>query len=69
MWYRDVLAGYVRDVLLSPKTLSRPWLIRTTVQRVVEQHLEGRRNYTTEIHKLLTLELIERLLTDSPATT
>jgi hypothetical protein len=32
---------------------------------VVRSHLKGDRNYTTEIHKVLTLELLHRLFLDS----
>jgi hypothetical protein len=32
---------------------------------VVQGHLKGDRNYTTEIHKLLTLELVHRCFLDS----
>jgi len=64
-WYRDALAGYVKDVLLDPGHLARPYLHRETVQDIVERHLEGTRNYTGEIHKLLTLELLHRSLIDT----
>jgi asparagine synthase (glutamine-hydrolysing) len=66
VWYRDVLAGYVRDILLDPRTLARPYLERAAVEMVVRHHLKGDRNYTTEIHKLLTLELVHRLFVDGP---
>jgi asparagine synthase (glutamine-hydrolysing) len=61
MWYRDVLSKYLRGVLLDPATLSRPYLVRRKVEAVVDGHLDGRRNYTIEIHKLLTIELVHRL--------
>jgi asparagine synthase (glutamine-hydrolysing) len=64
VWYRDVLSGYAREMLLDPKTLSRPYLDKNMVEMVVTRHLQGDRNYTTEIHKLLTLELIHRLFLD-----
>jgi len=64
VWYRDALGGYVREMLLDRKTLSRPYLDRNMVETVVNGHLKGNRNYTTEIHKLLTLELIQRLFVD-----
>jgi hypothetical protein len=32
----------------------------------VSRHAKGDRNYTTEIHKLLTLELIHRRFIDNP---
>ena len=64
VWYRDKLAEYVRQMLLDPLTLSRPYLNRKSVEVVVEGHLKGDRNHTTEIHKLLTLELLHRLFFD-----
>jgi asparagine synthase (glutamine-hydrolysing) len=65
VWYRDPLANYVREMLLDPRTLSRPYLDKKMVEMIVAGHLKGDRNYTTEIHKLLTLELIHRLFLDS----
>ena len=65
VWYRDALSGYVRDMLLDSKTLSRPYLERKGVEAAVLGHLKGNRNYTTEIHKLLSLELLHRLFLDA----
>ena len=64
VWYRDILASYVREMLLDSRTLSRPYLVRKGVEAVVHGHLNGNRNYTTEIHRLLSLELIHRLFVD-----
>lgn len=64
VWYRDVLAQYVREMLLDTKSLARPWVERTQVEEVVHGHLKGNRNFTTEIHRLLTLEIIHRLFFD-----
>jgi asparagine synthase (glutamine-hydrolysing) len=65
VWYRDALSGYVREMLLDQRSLSRPYLDRRTVGKIVTGHLKGNRNYTTEIHKLLTLELVHRIFLDS----
>jgi asparagine synthase (glutamine-hydrolysing) len=65
VWYRDALSKYVREMLLDPRTLSRPYLNRKAVEEIVYGHLKGGRNYTTEIHKLLSLELLHRLFLDS----
>jgi asparagine synthase (glutamine-hydrolysing) len=65
VWYRDVLAEYVREMLLDPRTLSRPYLQRNSLEAIVRGHLQGGRNHTSEIHKVLTLELIHRLFLDS----
>jgi asparagine synthase (glutamine-hydrolysing) len=64
VWYRDSLSEYVRQMLLDPRTLSRPYLNRKEVEAVVQGHLKGTRNYTTAIHKLLSLELLHRLFLD-----
>jgi asparagine synthase (glutamine-hydrolysing) len=64
VWYRDDLSSYVREILLDQRTLSRPYLTKNSVEKVVVGHLKGDHNYTTEIHKLLTLELLHRLLLD-----
>jgi asparagine synthase (glutamine-hydrolysing) len=64
VWYRDVLSGYLQEVLLDPRALARPYLNRETLEAVVRGHITGNRNYTSEIHKLLTLELLHRLFVD-----
>jgi asparagine synthase (glutamine-hydrolysing) len=65
VWYRDALRNYVREMLLDSKTLSRPYLNRGILENVVNGHLKGDRNYTSAIHKMLTLELVHRLFIDS----
>jgi asparagine synthase (glutamine-hydrolysing) len=65
-WYRDALAGYVREMLLDPLSLSRPYLERNGLETIINGHLKGNRNYTNEIHKVLTLEIIHRLFLDNP---
>ena len=65
VWYRNVLAEYVRQMLFDSRALSRPYLERTGLEAVVKGHLKGDRNYTTEIHKVLTLELLHRLFVDT----
>jgi asparagine synthase (glutamine-hydrolysing) len=64
VWYRDALAGYVREMLLDPRTLSRPYIERESLEAIVQGHLKGDRNYTTEIHNVLSLELLHRLFID-----
>lgn len=61
-YYQGVLANYVKDVLLDSRSLSRPYLRKQRVAHIVNQHVSGARNYTREIHKLITLELIQRQL-------
>ncbi len=65
-WYRDALAGYVQEMLLDPRSLSRSYIDRKSLETLVRGHVRGDRNYTTDIHKLLTLELLHRLFLDNP---
>jgi asparagine synthase (glutamine-hydrolysing) len=63
-WFRDELAPYVRDILLSERALSRDHLERREVIRAVEAHIAGTENNTYAIDALLTVELTNRLLLD-----
>ena len=65
LWYRQSLAGYIREMLLDSRTLSRPYLNRNAVETMVKQHLSGEATCTPAIHKLLNLEYIHRLFIDS----
>ena len=65
VWYRDALADYLKEVLLDPRSLSRPWVDRSNLEAMLTGHIRGNRNYTNEIHKLLTLELLHRVFFDS----
>ena len=35
VWYRDALAGYVREMLLDPRSLGRPYIERKRLEEVV----------------------------------
>ena len=64
VWYRDALAGYLREMLLDSQSLSRAWIDRSKLEAAVKSHIRGDRNYTNELHKVLTLELLHRVLLD-----
>lgn len=65
VYYRDHWAEYVREVLLDPRTRSRPYLQGHRLEEMVAGHLGGHRNYTLEIHKILSSELIQRQLLEA----
>lgn len=67
VWYQNVLGDYVKEILLDPRTLSRPYVQRRQIETIVQAHLSGSRNYTNEIHIMLTLELLHRMLVDKPS--
>jgi asparagine synthase (glutamine-hydrolysing) len=62
VWYRDELSYYLKEVLLDPLTLQRPYLNANFLEKILKAHSSGQRNYTFEIHKILTLEFIQRKL-------
>jgi asparagine synthase (glutamine-hydrolysing) len=65
VWYRDQLANYVREMLLDSRSLARPYVNPEAVRTIVIGHVKGNRNYTTEIHRLLTLELMHRMFLET----
>jgi asparagine synthase (glutamine-hydrolysing) len=65
VWYRNALAKYVQEILLDSRTLSRPFLDAKSVEAMVKGHVQGYRNSTTAIHKLLTTELMFRQFFDA----
>lgn len=64
VWYRDALSDYVQDMLLDQRALSRPYIQRNKLMSIVQNHVNGHRNYTNEIHCVLTLEFLHRLFID-----
>ena len=62
VWYRDELSKYLKDVLLDSRARTRPYLCPRALEHIVTSHTEGYGNYTLELHRLLTAELINKLL-------
>jgi len=65
LWYRDQLSDAVRGILLDSRTLNRPFLKAAVLEQMIKAHLQGVANYTVEIHRLLTAELMQRQFIDS----
>ena len=65
IWYRDKLSRYVRNILLDESALTRPYLSRRFLEKMVQDHTDGQGNYTLEIHYALSCELIQRLLIET----
>jgi asparagine synthase (glutamine-hydrolysing) len=64
IWYRDQLAGYLKQILLDPRALGRPCFDRRGLETMVLRHTRGEENYTRELHRALTCELTLRQLID-----
>lgn len=64
LWYRDELSDHIRSVLLDSRTKSRPYLNRSFLEKMIDTHTRGHANYTGEINKILSAELIHRQLVE-----
>jgi asparagine synthase (glutamine-hydrolysing) len=62
MWYRNDLSHYVKNILLDKRTRDRPYFNARRIEGMVKSHIEGKGNYTLEIHRVLTSELLQRQL-------
>ncbi len=63
-WMRGELRGFVTSALSSEKFLSRGYFNPDYVKRMVEHHLSGRRNLSSQLGALLTFELWNQLFVD-----
>lgn len=62
VWYRDQLAPYLYDTLLSDRTFNRPYWNKNELIKVVNDHTHGRGTYLREIRKVLQMELVHRIM-------
>ena len=61
-WLAGELAVYIRGILLDERSLSREYLNRKALENMVLDQTSGRHCHLIEINKVLTLELVQRLL-------
>jgi asparagine synthase (glutamine-hydrolysing) len=55
-WFRSELRDLMRDTLLSPSALMRPYVSQPYVRRLVDEHLAGAANHGHRLWTLLTFE-------------
>jgi asparagine synthase (glutamine-hydrolysing) len=63
-WFRGDLRGFLRENLLSKKSLGRGYFKPEIVKDIIEQHISRRRDYTLQLWALLMLELWHRRFLD-----
>jgi asparagine synthase (glutamine-hydrolysing) len=56
-WFRGEMKGFLRDVLLTEKSLNRGLFKPDAVRRLVEDHVAGRADHSHRLWTLLMLEL------------
>jgi len=67
VWFRGSLSDLFGDVLGSARTRHRGYFRPAFVERIVQEHLSGRRDHTLRLWQLLVFELWHRHYVDSPA--
>jgi asparagine synthase (glutamine-hydrolysing) len=61
-WFRKELAGYVTGMLKDSRIRQSPFWNPDFLENMAKDHIRGRKNYVREIHAVLTVEAVERLL-------
>ena len=64
IWFRDQLFAYVQTMLSAQSSATRSYLNQRSYRDLVTAHRTGAGNCFAAINKLLTLELVHRLLLD-----
>lgn len=67
-WFRTGLRSWLLDVLRDPKTTGRGLFDQSVVDRLIDEHLDQRRDHTSRLWNLLMLELWHRHWIDDSAT-
>ena len=62
VWYRDQLGQYLKEILLDTRARQRPYIQEQVLVRMIDAHTKGWQNWTQEIHRVLSLELLQRQL-------
>jgi asparagine synthase (glutamine-hydrolysing) len=63
-WYRGPTMGYIREVLLDERALSRGFFKPESIQNVVSEHTAGKVNHRLLIWSLLSFEWWNRIFVD-----
>ena len=66
VWFRGGLTHVFADILGSPRARQRGYFQPAFIDRLVQEHLNGRRDHTLRLWQLLVFELWHRQYVDSP---
>jgi asparagine synthase (glutamine-hydrolysing) len=67
LWFRTALAPHAEQVVSDARTRGLPFWDRNVLSTIVRDHVRGRRNRLHDIHAVLTLEAVHRLLINDQA--
>ncbi|MDD4878954.1 MAG: asparagine synthase-related protein, partial [Candidatus Omnitrophica bacterium] len=66
-WFRGELRDYLRDTVLSGRSLKRGYFNPAAVKRIVEDHISGKKDYALQLWAILMLELWHEKFMDTAA--
>jgi asparagine synthase (glutamine-hydrolysing) len=66
-WFRDDLAEWARDILLSPRCLQRGYFNGRALSALIQDHVTGRADHGERLWVLLNLEIWHRVFVDNEA--
>jgi asparagine synthase (glutamine-hydrolysing) len=66
-WFRAGLKDFLSDTLFSSRARARGYFDTGHVERLLKDHLEGRRDHSRALWTLLQLELWHRMFVDAPS--
>jgi asparagine synthase (glutamine-hydrolysing) len=67
VWFRGALTSVFADILGSARTRQRGYFQTSFIDRIVREHLSGRRDHTLRLWQLLVFELWHRRYVDTSA--
>ncbi len=62
--FRNELSGWVREVLLDRRSMERPYLNKSYLEKIITDHTQGKKNHRDAIAALINAELIHRIFID-----
>ena len=64
LWFRNDLSGWMMEVLMDRRSMERPYLNKSYLEKIIADHTQGKKNHTDAITALINAELIHRLFID-----
>ena len=64
LWFQRELSSSIRDTLLAPEAAARRYFEPPVLDRLIQEHLEGRENHQRHLFGLLCFELWHQMFVD-----
>jgi asparagine synthase (glutamine-hydrolysing) len=65
VWFRKELKKFITDILTGSRTISREFFNQSFVEIILAEHIEGKRNHSDLLERLLSFEIWYRIFLDN----